>query len=121
MTINIQRVIILTVGLLLCIMGCEYQQTILHDQMHTDDDHTPVTHASPEETFNQNLQPILTERCALSGCHVANGPHGIDLRTYQTFLEGAEGGSIFIPGNANESDIIEDRLRENATRRSSVG
>ena len=108
MIISIQRVILLTVGLLLCVVGCEYQQDILHDQMHTDDEHTPVAQPSSEETFNANLQPILTERCALSGCHVADGPHGIDLRTYQTFLAGANHGAIFIPGNANESDIIEE-------------
>lgn len=108
MIIKIQRVILLTVALLLCVTGCEYQKNILHDQMHTDDGGPPVTQVSPEGTFNQNLQPILTERCALSGCHVAEGPHDIDLRTYQTFLEGGDGGSIFIPGNANESDIIEE-------------
>ena len=108
MIIKIQRVTLLTVGLLLCVVGCEYQQAILHDQMHTDDEPMPVTQVSPEETFNQNLQPILTERCALSGCHVANGPHDIDFRTYQSFLAGGDEGAVFIPGNAEESEIIEE-------------
>ena len=113
MIINIQRVTLLTVGLILCVMGCEYQQVIRHDQMHTDDDHTPITQASPEETFNQNLQPILTERCALSGCHVANGPHDIDFRTYQSFLAGGDEGAVFIPGNAEGSEIIKEIVSGN--------
>lgn len=109
----IQRVILLSLGLLLCVMGCEYHRDILHDQMHTDDRHPSVTPTSSEDTFNQNLQPTLTERCALSGCHVANGPHDIDFRTYQSFLAGGDGGPVFLPGNAEESEIIEEIVSGN--------
>ena len=51
--------------------------------------------------------PILTERCALSGCHVADGPHGLDFRTYESFKAGGEHGPVFIPGNAEESEVVE--------------
>ena len=51
--------------------------------------------------------PILTSRCALSGCHVADGPHGLDFRTYESFIAGGEHGPAFIPGNAEESEIVE--------------
>ena len=59
-------------------------------------------------SFEHNLLPILTARCALSGCHVADGPHGLDFRTYESFVAGGEHGSVFIPGNAVKSEIIEE-------------
>ena len=59
-----------------------------------------------EIAFEQNVLPILTARCALSGCHIANGPHGLDFRTYESFLAGGEHGPVFLPGNAEESEIV---------------
>ena len=60
-------------------------------------------------SFEQNVLPILTARCALAGCHVDGGPntHGIDFTTYASFLAGGEHGPVFIPGNATESEIVE--------------
>ena len=66
--------------------------------------HEPI---AVEVIFEQNLLPILTERCALSGCHVADGPHGLDFRTYESFKAGGEHGRVFIPGNAEESVVVE--------------
>ena len=60
-----------------------------------------------EVSFEQNLLPILTAKCALAGCHVADGPHGLDYRTYESFIAGGEHGPIFIPGNAEDSGIVE--------------
>ena len=68
--------------------------------------------ADIQASFEQNLLPILTSRCAYAGCHVADGPHGIDLRTYESFKAGGEDGPIFIPGNAANSDIIEEIVSE---------
>ena len=82
----------------------------------------PDDHAAPMEThepvdvaaaFAQNILPILTARCALSGCHVADGPHGLDFRTYESFIAGGEHGSVFIPGNAEESEIVEEIVEGN--------
>ena len=67
--------------------------------------HEPV---DIEASFEQNLLPILTAKCALTGCHVADGPHGLDFRTYESFIAGGEHGPVFIPGNAAESEIIEE-------------
>ena len=61
-----------------------------------------------ETSFEQNVLPILTARCALSGCHVADGPHGLDFRTYESFVAGGEHGPVFIPGNAEESEVVEE-------------
>ena len=60
-----------------------------------------------EASFEQDILPILTARCALVGCHVADGPHGLDFRTYESFIAGGEHGPAFIPGNAQESAVVE--------------
>ena len=108
MTISIQRFFLLIIGLLLCVLGCTRE----HVDMPMLDDHAaPMETYEPvdvEAAFEQNLLPILTARCALSGCHVADGPHGLDFRTYESFLAGGEHGSVFIPGNAEESEIVEE-------------
>ena len=59
-------------------------------------------------SFQQHLLPILTAKCAYSGCHDANGPDDLDFRTYQTFIRSAEKEDVFVPGNARSSDIIEE-------------
>ena len=68
--------------------------------------------ADIQASFEQNLLPILTSRCAYARCHVADGLHGIDLRTYESFKAGGEDGPIFIPGNAASSEIIEEIVSE---------
>jgi hypothetical protein len=60
-----------------------------------------------EASFEQDILPILTARCALAGCHVADGPHGLDFRTYESFIAGGEHGPVYIPGNAEESEVVE--------------
>lgn len=109
MAISIQRFLLLTIGLLFCVLGCSRE----HIDMPMLDDHAvPMeTHDEPvdvEAAFAQNILPILTARCALSGCHVADGPHGLDFRTYESFVAGGEHGSVFIPGNAEESVVVEE-------------
>ena len=96
MVISTQRFFFLIIGLLFCVLGCT------RDHVET---HEPV---DVEAAFEQNILPILTARCALSGCHVADGPHGLDLRTYESFIAGGEHGPAFIPGNAEASEIIEE-------------
>ena len=93
-------------------MGCtrEPASVIMPDDvstlmMETMDVHEPV---DTKTSFEQNLLPILTANCALAGCHVENGPHGLDFRTYESFIVGGEHGPVFIPGNAAESEIFEE-------------
>ena len=59
-------------------------------------------------SFQNDILPILTQRCALSGCHVADGPHGIDLRSYEALQQGGEHGDIIIAGNARGSELVEE-------------
>ncbi len=58
-------------------------------------------------SFQNNILSILTQRCALAGCHVADGPHGIDLRSYETLQQG--GGrhdAIVIARHARASQLV---------------
>ena len=122
MAISIHRFFLLIIALLFCVLGCTREHvdvTMLDDHsapMETDDHSAPMeTHESVdvEVAFTHNLLPILTARCALSGCHVADGPHGLDFRTYESFIAGGEHGPAFIPGNAEDSEIVEQIVSGN--------
>ena len=108
MVISIQRFLLLILGFLFCVLGCTREHgdiSMLDDHSAPMETHEPV---DVEVAFEQNLLPILTARCALSGCHVADGPHGLDFRTYESFIAGGEHGPAFIPGNAEESEVVEE-------------
>ena len=104
MRISIQRFFFLTIGVLLCLLGCARDRA---DMLMPDHISHP-TAVDIKTSFEQNVLPILAARCALSGCHVADGPHGLDFRTYESFIAGGEHGPAFIPGNATESEIVEE-------------
>ena len=113
MTINIHRFFLLIIGLLFCVLGCAPDR----GQVLMPDDISPPTEVHEtvdvETSFAQNILPILTARCALAGCHVADGPHGLDFRTYESFKAGGEHGPVFIPGNAEESEVVEQIVSGN--------
>ena len=67
----------------------------------------PVDAGRPSPSFNADILPILTNRCAFAGCHVAGGPGGIDLRAYDTVIAGGEDEDVIIAGNARESELVE--------------
>lgn len=108
MTINLQKFFLLTVGLLFCILGCARDRADVLIPDHVSPPMEIHESVDVKASFEHNLLPILTARCALSGCHVADGPHGLDFRTYESFIDGGEHGPAYIPGNAAESEIIEE-------------
>ena len=61
----------LTGGLLLCILGCESERDNILHPSGTSAETQQSSPAEIEASFEQNLQPILTARCAFAGCHVA--------------------------------------------------
>lgn len=67
----------------------------------------PVDAGRPSPSFSADILPILTNRCAFAGCHVAGGPGGIDLRTYNTVIAGGKDDDTVIAGDAIESELIE--------------
>ena len=65
----------------------------------------PVAAGRPSPSFSADISPILTDRCATVGCHVAGGPHGVDLGTYDTLSAGGDDGAI-VTDDAKESEIV---------------
>ena len=57
-------------------------------------------------SFQNDILPILTQRCAVPGCHVANGPRGVDLRTYASVMRGGQRGATVVAGNAGGSELL---------------
>ena len=68
----------------------------------------PATAGRPSPSFNADILPILTNRCAIPGCHVAGGPRDIDLRTYDSVIKGGDEGAIVIAADAMESEMVEE-------------
>ena len=66
----------------------------------------PTDAGRPSPSFQDDILPILTNRCAFAGCHVAGGPGGIDLRTYDAVIAGGSKGAIVIAGDAGESELV---------------
>lgn len=75
--INTSLVFVLWVGFSSC-----YKDVIL----------PPVTHNTPPkfESFSNDIQPIFTSNCALSGCHVVGSqtPYLVSGMAYQDLLGG---------------------------------
>ena len=87
----------LLIGLIFFVMGCG------------ETDESP----DPKVSYEANVAPILAAKCAVSGCHVAPSdnykpPHDLDFTTYESFIIGGDEGSIFIAGDADKSEIIEE-------------
>ena len=119
--IKMGPVLLLVIGLM---FGCGGDDVVDdghgHDHVHGDegddfdtaagnlgivfDDPLAAGRASP--SFSADISPILTNRCATAGCHVAGGPHGVDLRTYDSFSAGGDYGAIVVAGNARESEVV---------------
>ncbi len=59
-------------------------------------------------TYTDDILPILTTGCAVSGCHNSSSmEQGLDLSSYQTMMEGGDHGSVVIPGSAKYSPLIQ--------------
>ena len=101
--INIGILLLLVVGLMVWSFGCGSaikELGLVFDN--------PTDAGRPSPSFNTDILPILTERCAIAECHVVDGPHDIDLRTYDTLMKGGDEGAIVIVGDARESEIVEE-------------
>ena len=101
--INIGILLLLVVGLMVWSFGCG---SAIKDLGLVFDNPADAGRLSP--SFSADIAPILTKRCAIAKCHVVDGPHDIDLRTYDTLMKGGDDGAIVIAGNAIESEIVEE-------------
>ncbi len=107
------EMVFLLVCLTVCIWGCGDSDDGPVDLVGPTDEmglmyDNPAEAGRPVPAFENDILPILTSRCALSGCHVAGGPRSIDLRTYESVENGGEDGAIVIAGNAGESELVEE-------------
>ena len=66
----------------------------------------PVVVEEPKVSFQDDIQPILAERCAFAGCHAAPAQAGLDLTKYDTFKKGGNGGAAFAAGNGKGSLVV---------------
>ena len=107
MNVSIQRLCLLTIGLLFCVLGCTRDRAHILMPDHISQPTEVMESTDIKASFEHDVLPILTARCALAGCHVADGPHGLDFRTYASFIAGGEHGPAFIPGNAQQSEVVE--------------
>ena len=124
-SIKIGIVLLLVVGLM---FGCGGDDEAMddghdHDHVHDEEDSgefeaaadklgivfdDPAAAGRTSPSFSADISPILTNRCAIPGCHVAGGPHDIDLRTYDSVKAGGDDGVIVIAGDAKGSEIVEE-------------
>ena len=58
-------------------------------------------------SFKDDIQPILADRCAVPGCHVAGHFTGLDLSQYDTFKNGGNRGPGFVAGDGKGSLVVE--------------
>ncbi len=59
-----------------------------------------------DTSYIKDVRPILESRC--KKCHM--GEHvseGLDMNTYETFMAGSQNGPVIVPGNADDSLIIQ--------------
>ena len=108
MNASLQRFCLVIIGLLFCVLGCTRDRAHILMPDHISHATEVMVSTDTEASFENDILPILTARCALAGCHVADGPHGLDFRTYASFIAGGEHGPVFIPGDAAESEIVEE-------------
>lgn len=66
----------------------------------------PPVVEEPKVSFKDDIMPILTESCALAGCHVAGGAGGLNLSEYDTFKNGGNNGAAFAAGNGKGSLVV---------------
>lgn len=57
-------------------------------------------------SFKDDIQPILAERCATPGCHVAGHFTNLDLSKYDTFKKGGNTGPAFAAGDGEGSLVV---------------
>ena len=67
----------------------------------------PLQGQTPEPvSYYKQIRPILQQSC--QGCHQPAEPNGgLVVTSYEAFQEGGMGGASFIPGNPEESMIME--------------
>ena len=62
---------------------------------------------APGVSFNDDINPILAETCAIGNCHDNAASGGLNLTTYDNFKKGGNTGPAIVVGNDQASFVIE--------------
>lgn len=78
------------------------------------------TEAAPstgtEVSFANDVQPILESRCAK--CHMGEFvSEGLHMDTYETLMAGSDHGPVIVPGDADDSLLVEKLLSSEMPKR----
>ena len=67
------------------------------------EDELYITCEAPEEvSFSEDVNPLIQQGCAISGCHVSSNSNRVNLETYQEIKASVDNGSF-------QSYVIVDR------------
>jgi cytochrome b subunit of formate dehydrogenase len=75
---------------------------------------TPIPTATPApvgNTWNEGIAAMMIDRCGT--CHAAGIFGGLDLSGYQSALSGGGSGAAIVPGNPDESLLVQVQLEGN--------
>ena len=72
----------------------------------------PVTNPS----YAKDVQPILESRCGT--CHMGEYvSEGLHMDTHESLMEGSDNGPVIIPGNANDSLLVQKLIEGKMPKR----
>lgn len=63
-----------------------------------------------EISYSEHIQPIFSNSCGGSDCHIPNSQNGVNLSSYTAVINSvgiSYGKSVVVPGNADESPLID--------------
>lgn len=69
-------------------------------------------------SYKSNIQPIFSESCGGSGCHINGSTNGVNLSSYTATMNSVGsiyGERIVIPGDASNSPLV-DKIEPNPRR-----
>lgn len=96
--------VLLLAAFTVCVYGCGGSDDDSNDGLGGVVDGQTDGESSP--SFQNDVLPILAQRCALAGCHVAGGPRGVDLSDYAAVMQGGQRGAIVVAGDAAGSELV---------------
>ncbi|MAO64781.1 MAG: hypothetical protein CL666_07250 [Balneola sp.] len=94
------HVVLLLLGFT-CLQGC----------LNNVEDISESSDYDPSEiSYSNDIQPILTQTCGGSGCHVNSSTNGVNVSSYSTLMNSSGtvyGEAVVNPGNPDDSPLVD--------------